>query len=319
VNLRDIAHALGGEVSGRQVLCPGPGHSRNDRSLSVKIEPTAPGGLLVNSFAGDDPIACKDYVRSKIGLPEWQPGEDDRDRTIHPSKVAAWDQATREREIEEQRAMTGEELERAERAVTLWNEAQDPRGTAAERYLHSRCLDLAPEFAGSVLRFHPRTPWRDENAGRTVFIPCLLAAFRSISDDKITAVHRIRVDQPKRWPKTERRMSGIVRGAAIKLAPPQNKTLVIAEGVETAMAAMHPQVKLGPAWALGSVGAVSFFPVIEGVRHLIIAQESGAASAEAVKLCTRRWQARGRRVSIAGSHVGSDLNDAIIELRRQQS
>jgi hypothetical protein len=25
-------------------------------------------GLVVHSFAGDDPIACKDYIREKAGL-----------------------------------------------------------------------------------------------------------------------------------------------------------------------------------------------------------------------------------------------------------
>ena len=35
--LQSWARALGGEVSGGQVLCPGPGHSAKDRSLSVKI------------------------------------------------------------------------------------------------------------------------------------------------------------------------------------------------------------------------------------------------------------------------------------------
>ena len=36
MKLHQIAHALGGEVSGGQVLCPGPGHSAKDRSLAVR-------------------------------------------------------------------------------------------------------------------------------------------------------------------------------------------------------------------------------------------------------------------------------------------
>ena len=38
-----------------------------DRSLSVRPSPTAPDGFIVHSHAGDDALACKDYVRSKIG------------------------------------------------------------------------------------------------------------------------------------------------------------------------------------------------------------------------------------------------------------
>jgi len=66
-----IARALGGKVSGDHVLAPGPGHSPKDRSLSIKLDATAPDGFLVHSFAGDDPIRCKDYVREKLGLPAW--------------------------------------------------------------------------------------------------------------------------------------------------------------------------------------------------------------------------------------------------------
>jgi RecA-family ATPase len=67
-NLQSIARALGGEVRGGQVLAPGPGHSAKDRSLSVKLDAGAPDGFVVNSFANDDPIQCKDYVREKAGI-----------------------------------------------------------------------------------------------------------------------------------------------------------------------------------------------------------------------------------------------------------
>jgi putative DNA primase/helicase len=66
--LQQIARALGGEISGGQVLAPGPNHSAEDRSLAVK-----PGekGLVVFSHAGDDIRICKDHVREGLGLPPW--------------------------------------------------------------------------------------------------------------------------------------------------------------------------------------------------------------------------------------------------------
>ena len=67
-SLPEIARALGGEVCGGQILAPGPGHSPKDRSLSLKPIVDAPDGFVVHSFAGDDPIACRDYVREKLGL-----------------------------------------------------------------------------------------------------------------------------------------------------------------------------------------------------------------------------------------------------------
>jgi hypothetical protein len=69
--LHSWARALGGVVSGGQVLCPGPGHSANDRSLSVK--PGRDGDILVHSHAGDDAMTCKDFARSKLGLPAFKP------------------------------------------------------------------------------------------------------------------------------------------------------------------------------------------------------------------------------------------------------
>ncbi len=72
-DLRSIAAALYGEISDGQVLAPGPNHGRTDRSLAVKPVPTHPDGFVVFSHAGDDPIQCKDYVRSRLGLPQWEP------------------------------------------------------------------------------------------------------------------------------------------------------------------------------------------------------------------------------------------------------
>src|SRR5262245_59930420 len=73
LDLQAFARALGGEVSGNQVLVPGPGHSGGDRSLSVKLEGTAPQGFMVHSFSGDDPLVCRDYVCAKVGLPAFKP------------------------------------------------------------------------------------------------------------------------------------------------------------------------------------------------------------------------------------------------------
>ena len=73
-SLREIARVLGGDVSGTsQVMAPGPGHSPADRSMSVRVDSRSPEGFVVHSFSGDDAIACRDYVRTKLGLPEWKP------------------------------------------------------------------------------------------------------------------------------------------------------------------------------------------------------------------------------------------------------
>jgi hypothetical protein len=111
----------------------------------------------------------------------------------------------------------------------------------------------------------------------------------------------------------ERRMLGIVHRAAIKLDPAADE-LVIGEGIETGMAAR--QLGLRPVWVLGSVGAISFFPTIDGVKQLIILGEIGEPSARAIKLCGTRWRRVGRRVRIVMPSDGlSDMNDALIAER----
>lgn len=305
--MRSLAQALGGKVTGRnRISCPGPGHSRHDLSLSVTFNPD--GSFAVHSFSRDDWQTCKDHVRSLLGLPDWQPG-DGQDRRIAPGKVQQWAQKAVDAEAEDRRR-TEDDLIRIRRAQEIWNEGTDPRGTLAETYLHSRCLNLDDVLAGNVLRFHPRCPWRDENSGRTVFIPAMLAAFRSIDDDEITAIHRIALNPD--GSKIGRRMFGVVHRAAVKLEPAGNE-LAIGEGIETCMAAR--QLGYRPAWALGSVGAISFFPVLDGIERLLILGETGSASEQAVRICGQRWQRAGRRVAVVKPSTGSDLNDELMEAR----
>ena len=54
IDVQSAAHALGGEVSGRNsIVCPGPGHSLADRSLSIKLIPTSAvgDGFVVHNAA----------------------------------------------------------------------------------------------------------------------------------------------------------------------------------------------------------------------------------------------------------------------------
>jgi Toprim domain-containing protein len=308
LGLRTIARALGGEISGRQILAPGPGHGRLDRSLSIRIEPSAPDDFLCYSFAGDDPIVCKDYVRQRLGLPEWKPG-DEQDRRVDASRRVRFDRTAIDREAAK-RPRSEDDQHRIERAVAIWHEAKDPRGTLAQIYLNvHRKLDLDDDLAGGVLRFHPACPWRNENTGKTDRVPALIAAFRSIDDGRITAIHRIALNSD--GSKISRRMLGVVHRAAVMLDPIGNE-LAIGEGVETCMAAR--QLGIRPTWALGSTGSIAGFPILEGVKQLTILGETGAASRDAIRFCGSRWRRAGRRVFIVMPSVGSDLNDELKEL-----
>src|SRR4051812_11605032 len=73
--LARAAELLGGEVRGEEVLCPGPGHTNGDRSLSVRPSEDNPEGFITHSFAGDSCAQCREYVREKCGLPELKKSE----------------------------------------------------------------------------------------------------------------------------------------------------------------------------------------------------------------------------------------------------
>lgn len=71
-----LARILGGDHSGNNVTAPGPNNidRRNDRSMSVTIDPNAPEGFVVHSHsAKNTDMECRDYVRRLAGLPEWKP------------------------------------------------------------------------------------------------------------------------------------------------------------------------------------------------------------------------------------------------------
>jgi putative DNA primase/helicase len=92
LSLQSVARPLGGEVSGRRVLAPGPGHSPKDRSLAISINNDAPDGFVLHSFANDHWKDCRDYVRQKLNLPDWEPGDERHgQRRIPQQQIEKWD------------------------------------------------------------------------------------------------------------------------------------------------------------------------------------------------------------------------------------
>ena len=285
----ELAKALGGRRYGaRQWQARCPAHDDHDPSLS--ITESREGVTLVHCFAGCEQGAVIDALKAR-GL--WANGDASRDRIITPEQFKA---ANEQREREN--------TERAATVLRIWNEAADPAGTIAEEYLTARKLHLPPELCVFVLRFHPACPWE----GGTV--PCLVAAFRAVAGDKLTGVHRIRLDQPERWPKAERKMLGSIAGSAVKLDPAGDR-LAVGEGIETCMAAR--QLGLRPVWALGSAGAIARFPGIANVERLtIVGENDGGASFQAAKACRDDWHLR--RVTLLLPKGGrKDFNDYILE------
>lgn len=66
---QDITKRFNGDWHGDYGAFPTPGHSPSDRGTTVKDDPGAPDGVLINSFNGGDPIAIKDQCREWGILP----------------------------------------------------------------------------------------------------------------------------------------------------------------------------------------------------------------------------------------------------------
>jgi hypothetical protein len=289
IDIRTIISVLGGDVTGRNSAnVPGPGHSKNDRSLSITIDSRS-GQIIVCSHAGDDWKACKDYVLERLGLGKWG---DDRAQPRAPFVLI---NAGPDADKEKKKAV----------ALRIWNASVDPAGTLVERYLREhRGLPLGADLAGKVIRFN-RSLYLD-SVSRAPGMICLL---RDIETDEPCGIHRTFLN-PQTAEKLDRKMLGIAKDAAIKLDADATVTsnLTIGEGVETLMSAR--MAGLGPVWALGSSGAVGRFPVLADLSELTILEENDATSRRDVKTCTQRYLEAKKPVNIVTVKGGSDFNDA---------
>jgi putative DNA primase/helicase len=201
------------------VLAPGPGHSRRDRSLSIRLDARAPGGLLVHSFAGDNPLAAKDYVRERLGI-----------RRQSGATLVSMSQPPSERDSGTERS----EAERTASALSIWAEAQHPRGTPVESYFRRRGIVLPDDAAGEAIRFHPCCPFTGE---RTPAMVCLV---RDVITNEPKAIHRSALSRDGRKVQVRgapRRSLGPIGGGVIKLTPDEEVTtcLGLGEGIETTL------------------------------------------------------------------------------------
>ncbi|MET4296740.1 putative DNA primase/helicase [Bradyrhizobium sp. LB8.2] len=259
-SIRSIAVILGGNAVRDYVLCPGPSHSKRDRSLKVKFKPD--GSFSVTSFAGDDWRACRDYVRERLGLPnDWrrEPANDDTPAIRLPER-------------------DDDDNARVRNALQRWAHALPIPGTLADSYLVSRGLT----YSGDAIRFR-------EN-DRT-----MVALMTDIVTNEPCGVHCTYLDGDGR--KVERKMRGRAKNAVVRLTADEDVHygLAIAEGVETAIA-----TSFVPIWATLSANTMRAFPVLGGIECLTIFADDDATGTglAAAKECAERWHRAGREAII---------------------
>ncbi len=278
-NLAEAARLLGGEVAGRQVLCPAPGHSPKDRSLSVHFYGEAPDGFEVYSFAGDDWRQCREHVRERLGFAA-RPGQPSR--RLEPKRPLP--RSDRD----------GQQLAKAR---WLWWRSQPARGTLAERYLTSREIRLR-ELPGT-LRFLP--------AQRIGQHPAMIAVFGLPHENRpgelvmppsrVRGVHLtlLKADgSGKADTRPNKLMVGASSGSPIVVAPANDLGgLAICEGIEDALS-LHQATGLG-AWAAGSANRLARLAdlVPSSVETVTVAVDDDAAGRRGCWELARRLEERG--------------------------
>lgn len=247
--LHPIVAALGGTLydGGRRALVAGPGHGREDRSVSLTL--TGDGRVLIHCFSpADDWRAVRDHLRRRGLLKAAGPFPPTRESAPVRSATA---------------------LDRRARARRLWEEAGPIVATPAERYLRRRRVTRS--IASPALRFHPAATSLDDRLRR----PALLAAIADASGE-VQGVQILLLDRfgAKAAVKTPRRIVGQLLGGAVRLDAPAHDALLLAEGVETALSAS--QMLDTPAWAALSVWNLAHLRALPPLRRLVIAADNGA-------------------------------------------
>jgi hypothetical protein len=302
IDPHDAAVKLRGEVGRDQhgALCvhaPGPGHKDPlDRSMSVALSDRYPEGFLVFGHAKEGFAELRDYVRAVCGLPPrssarmartpWKPPAPPHGAPDRPQRPG-W--------------------------LRLWRQGLDPAGTPVELYLRRRGVSL-PDAGAGVIRWSPRCPFGDRRSG------VMLALVRSIETDQPVAVHRTEIMPPGATEvvlKPQRMALGPVRAATIKLCENEEVStcLGVGEGIETTLSMrLVPGLAATPIWALIDAGHLQEFPVLQGIKGLIIAIDNDRSRRgdEAAAVVTERYRRAGAEVThVRPPKVGDDLNDLV--------
>lgn len=187
-----------------------------------------------------------------------------------------------------------------ELARRIWCECEPARGSPVETYLLHRGVRLPDE---PVIRWHPACP---RTGGP---LPAMVAKMTDPVTGEPTGIHRtfLQPDGTGKTPVGKPKMM-LGRAGVIRLAEPMGEGLGLAEGIETALSAMHA-IGWGPVWAAGTRGAIEAFPVLPACTLTIFA-DGDRPGQDAARACAKRWADAGREALIYLAPDGQDWNDA---------
>ena len=289
----DLSQALGGRKEGQEYRASCPVHG--GRSLCFREKD---GRLLVVCRAGCDQDTVVMELK-RLGL--WENGN--RSETKPSPSPEKFDDTEK----------------KARQASRIWAEAAPLQpGDAVGRYLKGRGikLDRWPED----LRTHAGLDyWEVDDAGkpiRTGVFPCMLALIRS-PEGRPAGIHRtwLKPDgsgkAPVEAPKKVLKVRDL-RGGSIRLFPPRDGVLGLAEGTETALSAYL--LTGTPTWAALNAGGIERAELPEEITRVVIFADndrSMTGQRAAAKAALRfRSEGRGIRILIP-DEPGRDFNDIL--------
>lgn len=285
-----------------------------------KDEATGEGGDLFGLIA-----YCEGHAEFRDTL-RWARGFlhlEDQPAPERARRVAAADQARQRAEADA--AHRAEKGRLWAHAVYLDARRQPWDGSPADRYLIGRGIDVRhlpkmPGCLGWVASHRHRetdTTW-----------PAMVAAFTR-ADGKIGAVHRtfLTCEGGKAPVSPVRKIYPSFAGAAIRLhrgasgldvkaaeAAGLLETLVLTEGVEDGLSVVlaTPEHRV---WAAGSLGNLAALVLPGCIDRVIVCADNDWGKPQARRQLDAACEAlarQGARVDVARSHVGKDVNDALL-------
>lgn len=276
MTLHAIVAAFGGDLyhGGRRASVPAPGHSADDRSVSLLL---SEGRVVIHGFGAADWREIRDLLRSSGFI-------DDAGRLTGAGRAGP-------------SAPKPDQRIRSETAHRLW-EGGVALTSADPASRHMRRRAVVGDLNASGLRYHPFAPisvYREGSHSR----PALVARI-SDADDALTAVE-ITYLQPNGLVAAgltlSRKTVGVVPpGAAVRLSPVAAEMLV-GEGVMTTLSAID-RFQL-PGWALMSANNLAVWAPPPDVRRLLIAADCGAVGQGAAQRLRLRLRRRGIEVRIS--------------------
>ncbi|HUD90530.1 DUF7146 domain-containing protein [Sphingobium sp.] len=256
-----LCRRLGGTWQKDRGLCLCPAHDDHNPSLSIRVGRHA---LLFKCFAGCE---TRDVLRAirRLRLPLAE-----RHIPASSSNVPL--------------PQTG-----AGPALRTWDASASLAGTPAQTYLSGRLL--TPPWHD--LRYNPRTPL---GRGRgVVFRPAMIAAVRERR--RIVAIHRTFLEPATASRASDladpRMMLGRPGRGAVQLMPPA-AVLGLAEGIETALAAM--QLHRIPVWAILGAERAGHILLPDWLERLVLLFDRDAAGWKANKSARLAYERPGLEI-----------------------